>query len=84
MTFDEVIGQKETKERLMQMAEEHRLPHALMFCGPDGCGKMAMALALASYLLGESAMIKKWEHPDLHFSFPIVKPAGATSETKVV
>lgn len=84
MTFDEVIGQKETKERLMQMAEEHRLPHALMFCGPDGCGKMAMALAFASYLLGESAMLKKWEHPDLHFSFPIVKPAGATSETKVV
>ena len=50
MTFDEVIGQKETKKRLMQMAEEHRLPHALMFCGPDGCGKMAMALALAMAL----------------------------------
>ena len=51
MTFDEVIGQKEAKERLLQMESEQRLPHAIMLCGPAGCGKMALALAFASHLL---------------------------------
>ena len=53
MKFSEVIGQQDVKNRLMQMVAEHRVPHALLFCGPEGCGKMAMALAFASYLLGE-------------------------------
>ena len=53
MKFSEVIGQKEVWARLMQMAEEERIPHAIMFCGPKGCGKMAVALAFASYLMGE-------------------------------
>ena len=51
MKFSEVIGQQDVKNRLMQMVAEHRVPHALLFCGPEGCGKMAMALAFASYLL---------------------------------
>ena len=72
----------------MEMVQENRVPHALMFCGPQGCGKLAMALAFASYLLGEresapeelteeqkrtKAMLRKWEHPDLHFTFPTIK-----------
>lgn len=84
MTFDEVIGQHEVKAQLIRMVDERRLPHALMFCGPSGCGKMAMALALASRLLGESAMLSKWEHPDLHFSFPVIKPTGTTGDMKTV
>ena len=84
MTFDEVIGQQEVKERLVGMVTEHKLPHALMFCGPTGSGKMALALAFASYLLGDSPMLRKWEHPDLLFAFPVVKPVGASSDTKVV
>ena len=72
----------------MEMVQENRVPHALMFCGLQGCGKLAMALAFASYLLGEresapeelteeqkrtQAMLRKWEHPDLHFTFPTIK-----------
>ena len=53
MSINEVIGQKEVWGRLMQMVEENRIPHALLFCGPRGCGKMATALAFASYLMGE-------------------------------
>lgn len=79
----------------MQMVQEGRLPHALLFCGPSGCGKMATALAFASYLLGErdashetltpeqrraSAMLKKWEHPDLHFTYPTIKSASMSSD----
>ena len=51
MSIKEVIGQQEVWNRLMKMAQENRIPHALMFCGPEGCGKLAMALAFASYLL---------------------------------
>ncbi len=74
MTFDEVIGQEEVKERLRQMVAEERLPHALMLCGPQGVGKKALATAFACYLLGErSAALDKLEHPDLHFTFPTIK-----------
>lgn len=96
MKFSEVIGQDDTRGRLMQMAREDRVPHALLFCGPPGCGKMALALAFASYLLcrGRSddnscgactqcAMLKGWAHPDLHFSFPVIRPAGTSSEHKM-
>lgn len=84
MKFEEVIGQEDTKRRLIQMAEEQRLPHAIMLCGPTGCGKMALALAFASYLLGDGPMLKGFGHPDLHFSFPVIKPAGTSSDHKMI
>jgi DNA polymerase-3 subunit delta' len=101
MKFDEVIGQHEAKQRLLQLVQEGRLPHALMLCGPQGSGKMALAMAFASYLLGErngeesvltspqaianaEAMLRKWEHPDLHFTYPVIRPAGTSSDHKMV
>ena len=123
MKFSEVIGQKEAIQRLLKMVEEDRVPHAMMLCGPTGSGKMALALAFASYLLGEreeqieekredtdlfgnlfdmniektdgkqgdslfsknaEAMLKKWQHPDLHFSYPVIRPAGKSAEHKMV
>ena len=96
MKFNEVIGQEEARERLLQMVREDRLPHALLLCGPSGSGKMALALAFASYLLcrnrsGEDscgncpqcAMLEKWAHPDLHFSFPVIRPSGTGTEHKM-
>ena len=74
MTFDEIIGQEEVRERLVQMVREDRLPHALMLCGPTGVGKKALAVAFGCYLLGEdNAMVKRLEHPDLHFTYPTIK-----------
>ena len=46
MGFEGVIGQEDVRNRLIQMVDEQRLPHALLFCGPKGCGKMALALSL--------------------------------------
>lgn len=100
MRFSEVIGQREAIGRLLQLVDEQRVPHALMFTGPAGCGKLALALAFASYLLGErhdgrsllasdsgvanaEAMLAKWQHPDLHFSYPVIRPKGTSSEHKV-
>ena len=94
MDFSNVIGQEPAKERLIQMVKEGRLPHALLFCGPEGVGKMALAMGFASYLLtnpdGEDngsidttnalAMLRKWEHPDLHFSYPTIKRPNMSSD----
>lgn len=86
MKFYEVIGQSEVKQHLLHMVQEERLPHALMFCGPSGAGKLPLALAFANYLLCENPadeepcgtcsschMLAEWTHPDLHFSFPVYK-----------
>ena len=89
MKFSEVIGQEEVRDRLVKMVSEDRLPHALLFCGPEGCGKLALALAFASYLLGERedndvAMLRKLEHPDLHFTYPTIKLPSMGSDHKPV
>jgi DNA polymerase III subunit delta' len=100
VNFNRVIGQEEAKQRLRQLVDEERIPHALMFTGPTGSGKMSLALAFASFLLGErwdgksvlksstaianaEAMLAKWQHPDLHFSYPTIKPKGAGSDAKI-
>ena len=76
----------------MQMVADEKVPHALMLCGPAGCGKLAVALAMASYLLGDrdesananaAAMLAKFQHPDLHFVYPVIRPAGTSSEKKI-
>lgn len=46
-----IIGHSSQKERLRMMLQEGRLPHALLFTGPDGIGKKRMARALAAAIL---------------------------------
>ena len=96
--FEQVIGQREVQQRLMQMADEQRLPHALMLCGPQGSGKLALAIGLAQRLLAtkvesmfsdqpeyvESPMVKKLEHPDLHFTYPTIKLPSMSADHKPV
>jgi len=92
MKFGDIIGQEETKKRLWQEVQENRLPHALMLCGPSGSGKLPLALSLSRLLLcqhpenGEPCdhcpsctMTRRWAHPDLHFSFPVIKKRGSSS-----
>lgn len=91
--FEQVIGQQEAQARLLQMEEEQRLPHALMLCGPMGAGKMALAMGFARHLLTASnqqssanaeAMLAKWEHPDLHFTYPTIKLPFMSADHKPV
>ena len=89
MHWTEVIGQKEAQERLLQMVNEDRLPHALMLCGPQGAGKMALAMAFGCHLLDDGrpsskAMLDKMEHPDLHFTYPTIKLPSMSAEHKPV
>lgn len=92
-SFNEIIGQEAAHQRLVQEVQEGRVPHAQLFCGPAGAGKMALALAYARYLCcphrtatdacGTCPSCAKWDklvHPDVHFAFPIVKSAKAKKE----
>ena len=89
MSFNEVIGQEECKERLLQMTSEGRLPHAIMLCGPQGVGKKALAVSFACHLLDNGtapskAMLGKLEHPDLHFTYPTIKLPSMGSDHKPI
>jgi DNA polymerase-3 subunit delta' len=88
MAFEQVIGQLEVQQRLTQMVSEGRLPHAIMLCGPQGCGKKALAIGFAQMLLArtanDEAMLRKLEHPDLHFTYPTIKLPSMGSDHKPV
>ncbi len=90
--FTEIIGQKEIKTRLIQSVQVERVPHAQLFHGQEGVGKLALAISYAQYLsctnrtatdsCGECPSCQKYKklaHPDLHFVFPVIKIAGKNS-----
>jgi DNA polymerase-3 subunit delta' len=92
MRFEDVIGQQELKERLLRSAREGRVSHALLFTGPEGTGKLALAIALARYLNCSSPLphdacgvcnschkVNKLIHPDLHFVFPVINTKKGSS-----
>ena len=49
MFFKDVIGQTEAKRHLLTLVHEGRVPHAILFCGAEGTGKLPLALALTRY-----------------------------------
>ena len=83
MQFKDVIGQEEVKRKLILSVQENRVPHAQLFLGPEGNGKLPLALAYAQYILcphrtatdscgvcPSCQKISKLTHPDLHFVMP--------------
>ena len=97
MYFRDIIGQQDVIERLVKDAQAGTVPHALLFCGPEGVGKLQTAIAFARYLLcrdkGTAAdscgkcpacvKMDKLVHPDLHFVFPVINKSK-TSERSTV
>ncbi len=94
MQFKDVIGQQTTKERLIQAVKEDRIPHAQLLVGPQGNGKLALAVAFAQYInctsrkdsdsCGECSSCRKYTkliHPDLHFTIPVIKTAAIDKPT---
>jgi len=57
--FEKIIGQKETKEQLVQMVQHNRLSHALLFLGKEGSGALSLAMAFAQYIVCEKVNGKK-------------------------
>ncbi len=58
MRFAEVIGQQETKHHLVQMVQQNRLSHALLFLTKEGAGGLPLALAFAQYVTCEKVQRK--------------------------
>ena len=91
MQFKQVIGQTYLKQRLIQSVKDNHVPHAQLFLGPSGCGKLPLALAYAQYILCPNRTetdscgvcptcqeMQKLVHPDLHF----VVPTNTTKSVK--
>ena len=86
MQFKAIIGQEDIKGQLTKAVREGRIPHAQLFTGPSGVGKLQLAIAYAQYLACPNRtdtdscgtcpsclQYRKLQHPDLHFAYPIVK-----------
>jgi len=85
MLFREIPGHEIIKKRLRHTVSEGRISHAQLFHGPEGCGKLALALAYTQYICctDKSEMdscgkcpsctkLNKHIHPDVHFVYPAV------------
>lgn len=88
--FRQIYGQESVKQTLIKSVDEGRVPHAVMLCGAQGTGKLALAIAYAQYLNcsnrqnGDSCGVcpscvkfNKLIHPDLHFVFPITRSSNS-------
>ena len=51
MQFKDIVGQQLTKQHLIEMVEQNRLSHALLFLGKEGCGALPLALAFVVALV---------------------------------
>jgi DNA polymerase III subunit delta' len=96
MLFNEVIGHKALKERFINAVKENRVSHALLITGTEGAGGLPLALAFAQYLTCEQPGIddscgkcpscvknQKMVHPDVHYSYPVVKEANKEAKSSV-
>lgn len=93
MKFSEIKGREAIKDRLIRSVRDHRVSHAQLFLGPEGSGKLALALAYAQYIncsartpedsCGVCPSCIKYEkliHPDLHFIYPVAKTKEITDK----
>ena len=84
MLFKHIIGQASVKNSLLNMLHDGRVPHALMFNGPEGSGNLPAAFAFVQYLFCNNKQsqdscgscpsclkVSKLIHPDLHIVMPI-------------
>ena len=51
MQFKDIIGQQPVKEQLVQLVQQNRLSHALLFLGKEGSGSLSLAIAFAQYIV---------------------------------
>ncbi len=75
MSLDELENQPQAKVFLKALLETGRLPHALLFQGPKGCGKAAAARAFAETLLGSD--------PKAHPDFLAILPEKGSETIKI-
>jgi DNA polymerase-3 subunit delta' len=85
MQFKDVIGQEELKRHLIDEVKRDRISHAQLFLGNSGHGNLPLVLAFSQYIFCSNKSntdscgvcdscrkVRDLQHPDLHFSFPVV------------
>ncbi len=55
MQFKDIVGQQVVKQHLIEMVEQNRLSHALLFLGKEGSGALPLALAFAQFVVCQPA-----------------------------
>ena len=54
MLLSEILGLEKIKKELMSSYSQNRIAHAQLFNGPKGSGKLAIALAYAQIINGQT------------------------------
>jgi DNA polymerase III subunit delta' len=93
MQFVDIVGQEELKSHLIREINAGKVSHAQLFLGKPGFGSLPLALAFVQYLFCENRQTndscgacsscrktRDLQHPDLHFSFPIVQAIQKKSD----
>ncbi|MBD0368058.1 MAG: hypothetical protein ICV53_18385 [Flavisolibacter sp.] len=81
MQFKDIIGQKEVKQHLVEMAQHNRLSHALLFLGKEGTGALPLAIAFAQYLVCQKVNDRMALEPSLFETPPpFLKERGTGGE----
>ncbi len=75
MIFNKIIGNSTLQKHIFESIEYGKVPHAQLFIGPQGVGKLMVAIQYAEKLLSinKSALdkVENLQHADLHFAFPV-------------
>lgn len=92
----DLVGHEEARAALARSFLADTLPTSLLYLGPRGVGKQSLALWTAQLVLCASptpegpcddcrncTRVRKLEHPDLHWHFPLARPRGASTPEKL-
>ena len=93
MQFKNIVGQLELKKHFIKEVKEDKISHAQLFLGNPGFGGLALALGFTQYLFCQQKSehdscgvcpscrkISELQHPDVHFSFPVVQAIEKKSD----
>lgn len=95
----EIVGHETLREHLAGAFAAAHLPSSLLLYGPEGAGKQRLALWVAQMLVCRNAgggdrpgpcddcvacsQVRRLEHPDVHWFFPVPRPKGASGPEKL-
>ena len=93
MIFSNLPFQANIKAKLTELFNSSRVPHAILLNGSEGSGHFQLGLSFASLLMcsnpkndacndcSSCKKINNYQHPDVHFSFPVHLSKSEHSET---
>lgn len=92
MRFSEIPGNEYAKQRIRNLVDENKIPHAILISGMAGIPKLSLARATAQYIHcghrqnGDSCGVcpsciqhQSHNHADLFYVFPVIKKNSKSS-----